>query len=100
MEHVFEERVLIGEEGKKRHRGENLDQSIKDDSDIEIVRSRSLLENNLLLSAAAKRQAIGHNGNFKLECPWFGEPTDYSKASTNAEDTYSPNGLPYGDEDK
>lgn len=39
----------------------------------------------------------GHNKNHKLECPWFGEPTDDSKTSAFTEDAQSPNRLPHGD---
>ncbi|KAG8481239.1 hypothetical protein CXB51_026058 [Gossypium anomalum] len=55
MEHDLEERVLIREERKKRHRGESADQTIREECDIATARSRRLLENNLLSPVAVKR---------------------------------------------
>ncbi|KAA3488782.1 reverse transcriptase [Gossypium australe] len=76
------------------------DQTIREECDIAIARSRRLLENNLISSRLPKGKPTDSNENLKLECPWFGESTDYSQASANAEDTHSSNGLLYGDEDK
>ncbi|KAA3453178.1 reverse transcriptase [Gossypium australe] len=59
------------------------------------------LEDMVLIGEEGKKRQRGkptdHNENLKLECPWFGEPTDYSEASAYAEGTKSPNGLLYGD---
>lgn len=80
MEQDQEDGILIGEEGKKRVRGEN-----EDEINNSMNRNRRVLEGNYFLSAAAKRH--GRNKNLELKCPWIGESTGNSQTSASAEDT-------------
>ncbi|KAG8492813.1 hypothetical protein CXB51_010148 [Gossypium anomalum] len=57
MEHDLEERVLIGEEGKKRARGEIEGAIVLEKENSPTGRSRRLLEGNNFVSATTKRQA-------------------------------------------
>ncbi|KAK5824841.1 hypothetical protein PVK06_019625 [Gossypium arboreum] len=57
MEHDLEDEVLIGEEGKKRNRGEIEDILAKEETNTLVVKNRKIVEVRYLLSAAAKRQA-------------------------------------------
>ncbi|KAH1073600.1 hypothetical protein J1N35_025928 [Gossypium stocksii] len=54
MEHNLEERVLIGEEGKRKTQEESEDQKIREEGNIAMAKSRRLLDNTLLSSATAK----------------------------------------------
>ncbi|KAL1157098.1 hypothetical protein V6Z11_A08G133000 [Gossypium hirsutum] len=75
MDHDVEEGILIGEEGKKRQRGDIEVYIVNTDSNKLMMKGREMVNNNFLGSAAAKRQA-GENENLKLECSWLGESTD------------------------
>lgn len=57
MEHDLEDKVLIGEEGKKRNKGEIEDILAKEETNTLVVKNRRIVEVRYLLSAAAKRQA-------------------------------------------
>lgn len=57
MEHDLEEGVIIGEEGKKRSRGEIEESSSRDGYEAFTTRTRRELGSRHVLSAAAKRQA-------------------------------------------
>ncbi|KAG8480371.1 hypothetical protein CXB51_024575 [Gossypium anomalum] len=57
MDHDLEDVVIIGEEGKKRSKGEIDDLLGKDEINNVIPRNRRMVELNHLLSAAVKRRA-------------------------------------------
>ncbi|KAA3473860.1 hypothetical protein EPI10_024204 [Gossypium australe] len=88
MEQDKEDDVLIGEEGKKRARGEM-------DSMIGIGECWKLTN---LYRRLPIGKPTGRNETVKLECSWIGESTNSTETSVYAEVTKSPNGLLYGDE--
>ncbi|KAA3453779.1 hypothetical protein EPI10_009776 [Gossypium australe] len=98
MEQDKEDGVLIGEEGKKRARGEMDNMIVLGDEKSRQGGIGECWKLTNLYRRLPRGKSTGRNETVKLEYSWIGESTNSKETSVYAEVTKSPNGLLYGDE--